>query len=206
MAVKRALSVSDIRSFKANTLQFEGDWHRSIGCPELTGSWIIWGESVNGKTRFALQLAKYLATFCRVDYNTLEEGLSKSIQDAIIDVGMDEVSRNFHVLDKEPINELINRLQKKRSADVVFIDSLQYTGLTYADYKKLRDMFRDKLFVFVSHADGKQPKGNVGKSIKYDANVKIMVEGYKAFPQSRYGGGEEYVIWSYGAHKYWDSK
>jgi len=206
MALKRALSVSDIRHFKANTLKFEGEWLRSIGCPELTGSWIIWGESVNGKTRFALQLAKYLARFCRVAYNTLEEGLSKSIQDAIMEIGMDEVSRNFHVLDKEPIKDMINRLQKKRSADVIFIDSLQYTGLTYSDYKKLRDAFRNKLFIFVSHADGKQPKGNVGKSIKYDANVKIMVEGYKAFPQSRYGGNEEYVIWHYGAQQYWEYK
>jgi hypothetical protein len=206
MAIKRALSVSDIRNFKAHTLPFEGDWLRSIGCPELTGTWIVWGNSANGKTRYSLQLAKYLARHCRVAYNTLEEGLSKSIQDAINDVGMMEVSRNFILLDKEPIAELTERLRKKKSPDVIIIDSLQYTGMNYGEYRKLRDEFRHKLFIFISHADGIEPKGNVGKSIKYDAFVKIRVEGYKAFPQSRFGGGSDYVIWQKGANEYWEYK
>ena len=206
MTLKRALSVSDIRRFKANTINFEGKWLESIGCPELTGTWILWGNSANGKTRFALQLAKYLAQHCRVAYNTLEEGLSKSIQDAIIDVGMDDVSRNFMLLDKEPVSELYIRLKKKKSPDVVIIDSLQYTGLNYNEYKKLRDEFRNKLFIFISHADGNEPKGNVAKSIKYDAFVKIRIEGYKAFPVSRFGGGKEYVIWEKGAVEYYSYK
>lgn len=206
MTLKRALSVSDIRKFKANTINFEGKWLESIGCPELTGTWIVWGNSANGKTRFALQLAKYLAQHCRVAYNTLEEGLSKSIQDAIIDVGMDDVSRNFILLDKEPVSELYIRLRKKKSPDVVIIDSLQYTGLNYTEYKKLRDEFRNKLFIFISHADGNEPKGNVAKSIKYDAFVKIRIEGYKAFPVSRFGGGKEYVIWEKGAVEYYSYK
>jgi hypothetical protein len=206
MALKRALSVNDIRKFKPHSLQFDGEWLESIGCPELTGTWIVWGNSTNGKTRYSLQLAKYLATFCRVAYNTLEEGLSKSIQDAVLDVGMDEVSGRFRLLDKEPIPELILRLRKKQSPDVIIIDSLQYTGLTYSEYKRLRDEFRSKLFIFISHAEGLEPKGNVAKSIRYDAFVKIRVEGYKAFTQSRFGGGKEYVIWNKGAFNYWDFK
>lgn len=206
MAFKRALSVSDIHKFRPNTLNFEGEWNESIGCPELTGAWIVWGNSSNGKTRYALQMAKYLAGFCRVAYNTLEEGLSKSIQDAIIDVGMDDVSRSFILLDKEPVADLIIRLRRKQSPDVVIIDSLQYTGINYAEYRLLRDEFREKLFIFISHADGNEPKGNVGKSIKYDAFVKIRIEGYKAFPQSRFGGGKEYVIWQKGAQDYWSYK
>ena len=206
MAIKRALTVSDIRKFNPNTLHFEGKWAESIGCPELTGTWIVWGNSANGKTRYSLQLAKYLARFCRVAYNTLEEGLSKSIQDAVIDVGMDEVSRRFVLLDKEPIDQLTERLRRKKSPDVIIIDSLQYTGLTYSEYKKLRDEFRTKLFIFISHADGNDPKGNVGKSIRYDAFVKIRVEGYKAFAESRYGGGKAYTIWQWGADDYWKYK
>lgn len=206
MRIQRALTVSDLLAYKAVTLDFEGKWLASIGCPELTGSWIIWGNSVNGKTRFALQLAKYIAGFRRVAYNSLEEGKSKSIRGAIIDIGMKDVQRRFLLLDKEPVKELIERLSRPKSPDVIFIDSLQYTGLSYAEYKLLRDRFRNKMFVFISHAEGREPKGNVGKSIRYDANVKIYVEGYKAFPQSRYGGGEEFVIWPVGAQKYWDYK
>lgn len=203
--IKRALAVKDIREYQAHTLPFDGRWFQAIGEPELTGSWIVWGGSANGKTRFALQLAKYLAKFVRVAYNSLEEGLSLSMKHAIEEVGMTDtdVKRNFVLLDKESIADLKVRLKKQRSPQVVIIDSLQYTGLTYADYKMLRDTYRNKLFVFVSHADGREPKGNVGRSVKYDAFVKIYVEGYKAIPQSRFGGGKDYVIWEKGAKQYW---
>jgi hypothetical protein len=204
MRIKRALTVADIEAFKPHVLEFSGEWQEAIGNPELTGSWIIWGNSANGKTRFALQLAKYLANFKRVAYNSIEEGLSASMKTAIKEVGMTEAKRNFLLLDKEPIAELKERLRKKRSPEIVFIDSLQYTGLTYAEYKSLRDEFRNKLFVFISHAEGKEPKGQVGKSVKYDAFVKIWVEGYKALSQSRYGGGKPYTIWQKGAADYWD--
>lgn len=203
MAIKRALSLSEIRAFKPETLPFADEWLASLGCPELTGSWIIYGLSANGKTRFALQLARYLATFCKVAYNSLEEGLSKSLQAAILDIGMENVKRNFMLLDKEPISELRERLRRKNSPKVIFIDSLQYTGMSYTDYRELRDEFRNKLFIFISHADGREPKGNVAKSIKFDANIKIPIQGYKATPQSRYGGGADYIIWQKGYDEVW---
>lgn len=200
--MKRALSIKDIRAYKPTVMEFDGRWLDSIGKPELTGSWIIWGGSANGKTRFALQLAKYLGRFGKVAYDSLEEGLSLSMQKAIGDVGMADNKRSFVLLDKESVAELEERLEKQRSAQIIIIDSLQYTGLTYADYKRLRDRFRHKLFIFVSHASGREPKGEVGKSVKYDAFVKIYVEGYVAYPQSRYGGGSPFVIWENGARKY----
>ena len=202
--MKRALTIADIRAYKAHTLPFEGRWENAVGQPELTGSWLIWGGSANGKTRFALQLAKYLSKFVRVAYDSLEEGLSLSMQRAIAEVGMadPESKRNFTLLDKEPVTDLAKRLRRQRGPQAIIIDSLQYTGLTYAEYRSLRDTFRNKLFIFVSHADGREPKGNVGRSVKYDAFVKIYVEGYKAMPQSRYGGGRDYVIWEAGAKQY----
>lgn len=198
----------DISGYKGKSLPFEGKWLAAVGQPELTGSWIIWGGSANGKTRFALQLAKYLSRFAKVAYDSLEEGLSLSMRLAIEDVGVGDADfrRNFTLLDKEPIGELVDRLNKQRSPKVVIIDSLQYTGMTYGDYKRLRDSFRDKLFIFVSHADGHEPKGNVARSVRYDAFVKIYVEGYKAMCQSRYGGGEPYVIWEKGASEYWSGE
>ena len=199
MAVKRALSVSDIRKYKPVELNFTGAWKASIGTPELCGTWLIWGNSANGKTRFALQLAKYLTNFRRVAYNSLEEGLSKSMKEAIIDTGL---NKNFVLLDKEPVEELKSRLRKRRSPDVILIDSLQYTGLSYGQYKELRKEFPHKLFIFISHAEGNEPKGNVARSIRYDAFVKIPVIGYAAYPQSRFGGGEKYVVWKHGHERF----
>lgn len=201
--MKRALNINDIVSYKPEVLDFGDQWLASFGKPELTGSWIIWGNSGNGKTRFALQLAKYFAKFVKTAYDSLEEGLSLSMQQAIISVGMSDVSRKFLFLDKEPIEDLSNRLKKARSPKVVVIDSLQYTGLNYEAYKQLVQKHRNKLFIFVSHADGKEPKGNTAKSIRYDASVKVRIEGYRAFAMSRYGGGAPFTVWEKGAEYYW---
>lgn len=207
MAIKRALTARDILNYKPHLLDFKGEWLKCIGKPELTGTWIIWGNSANGKTRFALQLAKYLSGFCKVAYDTLEEGLSQSIKAAITDVGMMD-AKGFTLLDKEPVNELAERLRKRKSPDVVIIDSLQYTGMNYADYRKLRAEFPRKLFIFVSHADGREPKGNTAKSIRYDAFVKINIEGYGAKAESRYGGESDYqyIVWQKGFNEYWNYK
>lgn len=199
----RALSVNNIIDYNPSVLRFEGLWKESFGAPELCGSWLIWGASGNGKTRFALQLCKYLCEFGKVTYNSLEEGLSKSMQKAIIATGMTGVSKKFTLLDQEPIEELKVRLSKRRSPDIIVIDSIQYTGMNYKDYKTLRSEFPHKLFILISHADGKEPAGRVAKSIRYDAFIKIRIEGYKALPVSRYGGGEPYIIWEEGSKKYW---
>ncbi|PKQ69361.1 hypothetical protein BZG01_00035 [Labilibaculum manganireducens] len=201
---KRAVSVSEIYTKKFNVLPFDGAWLDSFGKPELTGTWLVWGPSGNGKTRFVLQLCKYLATLGRkVAYNSLEEGASLSMRNAFMDVGMEEVKRRIVLLDAEPIDQLIERLQKRKSPDVVAIDSVQYTGMNYKDYKRLRAMFPNKMFILISHADGKNPAGRVAGSIKYDAFVKVRIEGYKAFPLSRYGGGKPYTIWAEGAEDYY---
>jgi len=198
--LKRALSPSEMVAKRMVTMPFEGEWMSHVGQPERTGSWIIWGPSGNGKTRYALMLGKYLTQFGRVAYNSLEEGISQSLKRAIMDCGLVGV-RRFILLDKEPITDLILRLQKPKSPDVVFIDSIQYSGLNYRDYRQLRDTNRNKLFIFISHADGKEPAGRTAKSVRYDANIKIYVEGYRAFAASRYGGGEPFTIWEDGAER-----
>lgn len=203
---KRALNIRDIQAYKPTVLDFSGEWYDAVGCPELTGSWILWGNSSNGKTSLALQIAKYMSQFARVDYNSLEEGLSLSMQQAIAQVGMGDVGSGFYLLDKEPIKEMVKRLRKRRSASIIVIDSLQFSGMTYNDYKNLVGEFRNKLFIFVSHADGAHPKGNVAKSIRYDANVKMFVENFHTYPQSRYGGGEKYIVWQKGYDDYVEFK
>lgn len=200
---KRAISLHELSTQRYTGMPFDGNWREAIGTPELTGSWIIWGNSGNGKTRFALQLAKYLCRFARVAYNTLEEGASLSFRNAVKDVEFTgPARRRFIILDKEPVNELVARLEKPKSPEVVIIDSVQYTGLKYSEYTALRDRFRRKLFILISHADGKMPEGRVAKAIRFDANVKIWIEGYMAFPVSRYGGGIPYVIWPEGAEQF----
>lgn len=197
--------MDEMLKMKFDTMPFEGQFLESFGEPEVTGVWIVWGNSGNGKTRFCLQLAKYLGVHAKVAYNTLEEGARFSMQRAIQETGMREVARRFVVLDREPIDELMVRMGKRRSPDVYFIDSIQYTGMRKADYKLLKEhaLEKGKLLIFNSHAEGKHPEGRLAKFVRYDADVKIRVEGYRAFPVSRYGGGEPYTIWHEGADEYW---
>jgi len=203
MSNKNAYSTHRLLQMKFKELDFKGEWLKAIGKPEIRGSWIIWGASTNGKTRFAMQLAKYLARFGKVVYNSLEEGASKTIQMAVKNVNMLEIGVNFNLLDMESIADLKARLKRDRKIKFIIIDSLQYSGLNYQEYKDLKAEFPNKLFVFVSHAEGKEPTGATAKAMRFDAFVKIWVEGFKAFAQSRYGGGEPYTIWQEGAKKYW---
>ncbi len=205
--MKKEYRLSDVSNYKPVKAEFDGDFQQAIGNPELKGSWIIWGNSSNGKTSFALQLALYMTQFGKVIYDSIEEGMSQSMQDAICRQSINKkIKYRFSLLDKVDIEELKEILRKPRTAKIVFVDSLQYTGMTYADYKSLRKEFPNRLFVFISHADGRSPKGEVAKSVRYDAFVKIYVEGYQAFTQSRYGGGEPFTIWKEGAEKFGKQK
>ncbi|BDD11676.1 hypothetical protein FUAX_41080 (plasmid) [Fulvitalea axinellae] len=201
--LRRAMSVKALLRKKFKTMRFLGPWKESFGEElEMSGVWLVWGNSGNGKTRFCMQLAKYLTHFGKVVYDTMEEGARMTFQKVLRESHMEQVKR-LTVLNREPIDELRERLRKRNSPDIVIVDSFQHMGLSKPKYLKLKGEFPDKLFVFVSHAEGKQPEGRSAKFVRYDADVKIRVEGYRALPTSRYGGGRPYVIWEEGAADYW---
>lgn len=200
--MKRAISVSQLLKKKFDVMQFRDKWAASLGKPERNGSWIVWGQSGSGKTRFCMELAKYLCKFGRVAYNTLEEGARQSMQRTLIDLEMAEVGSRFVILDREPIAELKERLRQRRSPDFIFIDSFQYTGLNYKQYIQIKEEFPNKLFVWISHAEGKNPEGRAAKKVRYDADIKIHVHAFQVVARSRFGGGEIFTIWEEGARKY----
>lgn len=201
--LKRAISVDEMYKMKFKLLDFNGDWKALIGLPELTGCWIIYGDSGNGKTTFCLRLAKYLTNFGKVAYNTIEEGAKATFQRAFKEVNMLSCKGKLVVLDKESFPELRLRLKKPKSPDIIFIDSVQYFDADKRMIKALVREFPNKLFIFISHVDGNKPQGSTAKAVLYDADVKLLVKGFKAFPTSRYGGKTPYVIWQEGADDYW---
>ncbi|MCL2290852.1 MAG: ATP-binding protein [Bacteroidetes bacterium] len=198
----RALTVHNIMTTNFNTLDFTGDWLAAVGKPELTGTWFIYGPPKNGKTSFAMMLAKYLSGFGNVLYNSIEEGLSLTIKMAIERTGLID-SKGVLFLDKEDVNDLPKRLKKQRSADIIIIDSVQFAEMNFQQYKKLKHSFNDKLFVYISHVKGMNPDGNTARRIQRDANCVFRVEGHRAFPVSRYGGGEPIDVCPERAEKYW---
>lgn len=204
----RALSVTDVLNKKYKLFEFDGEWYEAFGKPEMKGVWFVWGNSGNGKTTFVLELIKYLAGFVKVAFDALEEGSTHTMQEAFIRTGMVDVSKRVILIEGETIQELGDRMNKHKSACVYVIDSLQYTGITYNEYKAFKERHRDKLIIFISHAEGKQPEGRAAKKIMFDAGLKIWVEGHRAISKGRYIGpnGGVYTIWDEGASKYWGNK
>lgn len=209
----RAISNKNVLTARFEVAEFDGAFLASFGKPELRGSWIVYGGSGSGKTTFLMQLCKYLTRFRRVAYNSLEQGLSLSLQKAWERVRMDEAGSRIILLNKESLKDLRVRLSKKQSPDVVVIDSVHYWfGLKVADVMKLKDDFPSKLFIFVSHEKRGLPDGIVAEKIRYDSEIKMRVEGYKVFVTTRYEvaergeGGADFVIWEQGAQGYWVNK
>ena len=117
---------------------------------------------------------------------------------------MMDVNRRFLLLNAESMEELNIRLHRQKSPDIVVIDSFQYTMMNFKQYKEFREANRKKLLIFISHADGKLPAGRSARSVMFNADLKIYVEGYRAFSKGRYIGPRKYFdVWPEEAKRYW---
>jgi GTPase SAR1 family protein len=204
--MQRALTAENVLSAKFRGLQLEGQWGEVIGQPERAYSWIIWGQSGSGKTTFNMQLAKHISQFENVLYNSMEEGMSVSIQKAYQRAGITPSDRVLLV--SESMQDLSIRLSRKKSPSVVIIDSVKYARLRWNDYLRFCQRFPNKIKIWIAHADGKEPKGSLASDIRYDCFVKIYVEGFRAFVTSRFsdGKGSHIDVWPEAAQDYWGEK
>jgi len=203
--MRRLLSNRDVTKAAFDTAPFEGDWLAAFGRPELKGTWTIFGSSGSGKTTFALMLCKYLSQFGRVMYDSLEQGLSRSMQLAWERVGMREAGRGVVFADRVQLEELRERLSKPKSAQMVIIDSVTaMQGFRKGDYADLVRDFPRKLFVFIAHEKNHKAFPAVAEYVRCLSDVKICVEGYAARVVSRYatGPGYDFVIWEDGYRSY----
>ena len=208
--LRRAISNKNVVGARFKAAGFTGAWFASFGKPELRGAWLIFGTSGGGKTHLTLALLKYLSQFVdRMAYDTLEQGLSLSFQNAWKNAAMHEVGPRVIVLEKEPVEELRVRLKKRKSPDVIVIDSITaLAGFTRPVFTRLVADFPNKLFIFVAHEERKMPYPAVARHVRKLADVKVRVEGYKAFVTTRFQGeagegGADFIIWEEGAGRYW---
>lgn len=153
-----------------------------------------------------LQLCKELTRYGKVAYDSLEEGSSLTMQNALVRVGMADVGRRF-VLLNENFAELDDRLNRRRSPDIVVVDSFQYAHISLGQYEDFCKRHHNKLIIFISQAEGLKPLGRTAVSSMYSASLKIWVEGYRAISKGRYFGNRGYyTIWEERADKYWNKQ
>lgn len=205
----RAISNKNLCNANFQVAEFTGEWLESFGKPELRGAWLIYGESGTGKTHFALQLLKYLTEFVpRVAYDTIEQGKSLSFQNAWCNADMQTLGNKVVIFNKEQIPQLKIHLRKKRSPQIVVIDSITaLTGFTRRTFADLMDEFPDKLFIFIAHEENHKPYPAIAQHVRKLSEVKCHVEGFRAYITTRFQtrdghGGEPFTIWQQGADEY----
>lgn len=175
----------------------------SFGQVEQSFIMLVWGNSGNGKSNFCMQMIKELSSCKSILYVSLEEGISLTLQNTIKRTFGDEKINVRFADHNTTFPVLMEYLKKRRSPKIIVIDSIQYFGISYIDYRHLKEACPGKSFIFISHAKGKLPEGKTAEKIRYDAGIKVRVEGYMANVVSRYGGNKPYVIWEEGARRYY---
>lgn len=203
LKLTRALTVENVLSAKFKGLKLNGKWGSVIGSPEIGKNWLCWGQSGSGKTTGIMQLVKELSQHETVIYNSLEEWPSSAIQKAFKRAGLLKGDKVMMV--GEDMKSFEARMKRQRSPRIMIIDSVRYTKFRWDDYLRFSELFDNRLKIWVSHADGKEPKGALAADIRYDSAVKIYTEGFRAFITSRYSdqGGGSVDIWPEGAMQYW---
>jgi adenosyl cobinamide kinase/adenosyl cobinamide phosphate guanylyltransferase len=168
----------------------------TIGNAERKGCWVVYGHEKNGKTRFALKLAKEIAIHERVAYISAEEGLDDSFMGAVRCAG---ITASDDILWDEylSVSEIVEKFQKQRSSNIIVIDNLTM----YSDEmkpteikKKLLDALPSKLIIFVAHEERKEAYPAIARMAKKLAKVIFHIEGLKAFVTSRFSPGGEIII------------
>lgn len=196
----RAIGVQAFIDKAFDTLAFTDEWKDSFGEPEKNFKMILYGGSGEGKTEFTVRFSKYLAGFGKVSYISPEQGISKSLQDAIKRNQMETVAGKVMFLTGGTFDELLIYIRKSRSKFII-IDSLDYMKLTVDQFKILITKFPKKAFIIIAWAKNGSPKSQHAKDIEFMCDIKSLVESFRiTLPTSRFGGNKPFIIWN-GASK-----
>lgn len=188
----KALSVKQAFSIVFKLFEFTGLWLQAFGKPETTGLWYLGGAEKNGKSTFAMMLAKYLTTFGKVLYISAEEGLSKDIISAMKFAGISDQNKNFKIIDYEPWEDLDKRLESRKCAKIIFIDNatMYRDEVTKKMVSELKQKHSNKLIILICHEEKGQPDNALATHWRKLAKIIIQAEGLKAIISGRCPGGQ----------------
>jgi hypothetical protein len=197
---KRVYTPKDIESKKYECFDWDGEWLSAFGNPAMNSRWFVLGPSASGKSSFVMQLAKKLCEYGPTLYMSYEEGVGMEFQRRLKLMKMNEVQGRFVVTPDDTYKEIMDRLSKPKSPRFIVVDSFQVSDWSYEQALELMKRYPQKGFVFISQEDKGQPIGKAAVRLRYIADMKIRVAGYKAYCQGRSAGspGNYYVVWKEG--------
>lgn len=191
----RTLGIKTILGKTYDSYPLEDKWLAALGPISKPFRWLIFGKPKNGKTSFTLQFCKAISKISKVYYNSMEEGDSKTMQQALINAKMDEVADGRFMLgDRDSFQEMIEKLKRNHCA-VVVIDSRDYMKLTTDQYKKLTTMFPRKSFIIICWEQSGKPLGKYAKDIEFMVDMVTHVKNFEATTNGRFGAQLKYKIW-----------
>lgn len=191
----RTLGVSQILNKEYDSTPLNDKWKAALGDIGAPFKWLVFGHPKNGKTSFVLQFCKEAAEFTKVYYNSMEEGDSKTMQQALIRVNMAETKPGRFMLgDRDSFKEMVEKLKKNR-AQIVVIDSRDYMKLTTDQYKILTNTFKRKSFIIICWEQNKKPLGKYAKDIEFMVDIVTHVCRFTALTNGRYGAHLKFKIW-----------
>lgn len=203
--MSRLIGMRQLMGMKFREFESSPEWQSFFGNLASNASVIIYGNSGMGKTRFSLELAKELSRHEKVLYNSLEMDIKATTKVAFMEAGMVDYDGRVY-LASENLIDLDERLSKRKAPKIVIVDSFDYLRVSFNQYKKFSVKYPETMFIFLAHAKGKKVKTDASADLEYDVDVKIRIEGFVAYPRSRFGGNKNMVIWEDGARSYHGDK
>lgn len=181
----RALTIRNLYDKVYSYLPLSGEWEAIGENTEDSGLWLIYGKEKNGKTTFALKMANYLSTINRVMYISAEEGASTNIAQTCQRIGVSVTNKTLHLFEFLTLEELKEKLSKRKSAQIIFIDNTtEYRyEMKVSDVSALLKEFPGKLFIFLAHEstnDKGEPDIALAKFCKKKAKRVFHVVGLSA--------------------------
>jgi hypothetical protein len=192
----KVLGVTYMLARKYESSPLSPEWIAALGEISRPFRWLVYGHPKNGKTTFLLQFCKDATQWAKVFYNSMEEGDSKTMQQAMQRVGMADCKPGKFLLgDRIHYPMLIARLSRPNSGDIVVIDSRDYINMTTDQYKKMVARFPKKSFIIVCWEQSGKPLGKYAKDIEYMVDMVTRVHDHVAVTNGRFGAGLIHDIW-----------
>lgn len=170
--IPKIMSSEKLFELQFDCLNFDGEWNELFGLPSIDFHCIIHGKSGNGKSTFAIQMAKYLAeSFGNVLYVSGEEGFSLTFQTKF--VNSDAFTSSLDVADVRSYDEFI-RLVPRDSYNFIFLDSLDTMKIDAVKLRTIKELYKNTAIITISQATkGGQMRGS--NEIVHDSDIVVEV-------------------------------